>query len=69
MAIVMLTLAVFSVSLTPFTNLQANFGGTPESFKTGQPYFTNASEVEVTGKGSGVRWLVVRMHAPGKQSG
>jgi len=58
-----------SLVFVPFTNLQANFGGTPESLKTGQPYFTTASEVEVTGKDSEVRWLVVRMHAPGKQSG
>ena len=54
------------VILVPFTSLDANFGGIQETLKAGQPYFSSATEVEVTGKDAESRWFVLRLNMPGK---
>jgi len=51
------------IVLVPFTDLNANFGGIEESLKAGQPYFGTGTDVEVTGKDSEGRWLVLRINA------
>jgi hypothetical protein len=48
----------------PLTDLKANFGGTPEELKSGQPYFSTASEVEISGGPADAKWMVLRLHTP-----
>jgi hypothetical protein len=54
------------ILLIPITELQGNFGGLDEQLKAGQAYFTDATEVEITAKDAEARWIVIRLHAPGK---
>jgi len=54
------------ILLIPLTDLQANFGGIDEQLRTGQAYFSAATEVEVTGKDAEARWVVIRLHTPAK---
>jgi hypothetical protein len=52
------------ILVIPFTGLQANFGGAQEELKSGEPYFTNGTDVEVTAPESEARWLVLRINMP-----
>jgi hypothetical protein len=54
------------ILLIPFTDLNVNFGGIEEHLQAGQPYFSAATEVEVTAKEVESRWCVVRVNAPAK---
>lgn len=50
----------------PLTDLKVNFGGRDEVLKTGQPYFSDAPEVETTAGDHSVSWVIVRIHTPKK---
>lgn len=50
------------ILLIPFTDLSANFGGTPEDLKANQPYFSSVTEIEITGGKKEARWFVLRIH-------
>lgn len=52
------------IVMIPFTAVDANFGGIDESLKPGQPYFSAATEVEVTATDTEARWFVLRMNSP-----
>ncbi len=52
------------ILVIPFTDLLANFGGTEEKLKAGEPYFTDGTEVEVEAADGESRWLVLRMNVP-----
>ena len=54
------------VVVIPFTDMSVNFGGIDEARKAGQPYFSTASEVEVTGTNAEARWFVLRLNVPAK---
>ncbi len=52
------------IVLVPFTDLRVTFDGTDESLKAGQPYFSGATQVEVTAKDAESRWFVLRINQP-----
>jgi len=52
------------IVVVPFTELDGNFGGADAELKPGQPYYSAATEAEITGKNAEARWLVVRMNTP-----
>jgi hypothetical protein len=54
------------ILVIPFTDLAVSFDGIEESLKAGHPYFSAASQVEVTAKDAESRWLVLRINDPSK---
>ena len=54
------------ILLVALTNLHANFDGIDQQLETGQAYFSAATEVEIGGQESEARWIVIRLHIPGK---
>jgi hypothetical protein len=54
------------ILVIPFTDLDVSFDGIEESLKAGHPYFSAASQVEVTTKDTESRWLVLRINDPSK---
>lgn len=52
------------ILLVPLTDLKASFSGIEEDLKYGQPYFSRASEVEVSAQEAEIRWVVIRIHTP-----
>jgi hypothetical protein len=55
-----------AIVVAPFTDLDINFGGTEESLRPGQPYFSPGTEVEANAKDAESRWFVLRMNMPAK---
>ena len=53
-----------AIVVVPFTEISANFGGIDETLKAGQPYFSTATEAEVTGTNAEGRWFVLRINSP-----
>jgi hypothetical protein len=54
------------ILLIPFTDLDVSFYGVEESLNAGYPYFSAASQVEVTAKDTESRWFVLRINDPSK---
>jgi len=52
------------IVVIPFTALDASFDGTPVNLKSGDPYFSSATQVEVTARDHEARWFVLRLNLP-----
>jgi hypothetical protein len=52
------------VLLIPFTDLRANVAGADQQLKAGEPFFTDAAELQVGGANAEGKWIVLRLHAP-----
>lgn len=52
------------ILFVPLDPLQANFGGIDKQLPAGQPYFSDATQVDVTGEKGEARWIVLRLNTP-----
>lgn len=54
------------IVVVPLTAAHANFDGIEQDLEPGQPFFSAATQVEVTAKDHEVRWVVLRIATPKK---
>ena len=52
------------VLLVPVTDIDASIGGLEEHLLHGQPYFSGATEIEVSATETESVWVVIRLHEP-----